>query len=122
MGQTIEFQIRPESKPTLKTTNCIMTNVIHKFLIYLSIYFCFACFGLSFSPSSEAGVQLRHWFKSPGYGVSALAPTPYTTPCTKYTCTCGGRNDNWAGYVQVIWFSQSDIPPTLRIRYIGTVQ
>jgi hypothetical protein len=39
----------------------------------LSIYFCLTCFGLSFSPSSEAGVQFRQWFKSPGYGVSALA-------------------------------------------------
>jgi hypothetical protein len=50
-----------------------MTNVMHKFLIYLSIYFCLTCFGLSFSPSSEAGVQLRQWFRSPGYGVSARA-------------------------------------------------
>jgi hypothetical protein len=54
-----------------------MTNVIHKFLIYLSIYFSLTCFGLSFSPSSQAGVQLRQWFKSPGYGVSARALTPY---------------------------------------------
>jgi hypothetical protein len=36
-----------------------MTKAMHKFLIYLSIYFCLACFGLSFSPSSEAGVQFR---------------------------------------------------------------
>jgi hypothetical protein len=50
-----------------------MTNVMHKFVIHLSIYFCFACFGLSFSPSSEAGVQFRQWFKSPGYGLSARA-------------------------------------------------
>jgi hypothetical protein len=28
---------------------------------YLSIYLSFTCFGLSISPSSEAGVQLRHW-------------------------------------------------------------
>jgi hypothetical protein len=28
----------------------------------------FTCFGLPFSPSSEADVQFRHWFKSPGYG------------------------------------------------------
>jgi hypothetical protein len=41
-----------------------MTNVMHKFLIYLSIYFCLTCFGLSLSPSSEAGVQIRQWFKS----------------------------------------------------------
>jgi hypothetical protein len=40
-------------------------------VFYLSIYFCLTCFGLSFSPYSEAGVQLRHWFKSLGYGVSA---------------------------------------------------
>jgi hypothetical protein len=45
-----------------------MTNVMHKFLIHLSIYFCLTCFELSFSPSSEAGVQFRQWFKSPGYG------------------------------------------------------
>jgi hypothetical protein len=42
-------------------------------LFYLSIYFCLTCFGFSFSPSSEAGVQLRQWFKSPGYGLSARA-------------------------------------------------
>jgi hypothetical protein len=57
--------------------NCIMTNVMHKVLIYLSIYFCLTCFGLSFSPSSEAGVQHRQWFKFVGYGVSAWALTPY---------------------------------------------
>jgi hypothetical protein len=45
---------------------CKMTNVIYKFLIYLSIYFCLTCFVLSFCPSSEAGVQLRQLFKSPG--------------------------------------------------------
>jgi hypothetical protein len=49
-----------------------MTNVMHKFLIYLSINFCLTCFGLSFNPYSEAGLQLRQWVKSPGYGVSAL--------------------------------------------------
>jgi hypothetical protein len=53
------------------------TDVMHKFLIYLSIYFCLKCFGLSFSPSSEAGVQLRQWFKSVGYGVSARSVTAY---------------------------------------------
>jgi hypothetical protein len=30
-----------------------------------------------FYPSSEEGVQCRQWFKSPGYGVSARALTPY---------------------------------------------
>jgi hypothetical protein len=54
-----------------------MTNVMHKFLIYLSIYFCLACFGVSFTPSSEAGVQIRQWFKFSGYGVSARTLTPY---------------------------------------------
>jgi hypothetical protein len=47
-------------------------------LFYLSIYFCLTCFGLSFRPSSEAGVQLRQWVKSPWYGVSARVLTPYT--------------------------------------------
>jgi preprotein translocase subunit SecG len=36
-----------------------MTNVMHKILTYLSIYFCVTCFRLSFSPSSEAGEQIR---------------------------------------------------------------
>jgi hypothetical protein len=44
---------------------------------YLSIYFCLTCLGLSFSPTSEAGVQIWQWFKFPGYGVSAWALTPY---------------------------------------------
>jgi hypothetical protein len=57
-----------------------MTNVMHKFLIYLYIYFCLTCFGLSFSPSSAAGVQLRQWFKSAGYGVSARAKRCYVSP------------------------------------------
>jgi hypothetical protein len=43
-----------------------MTYVMHKFLMYFTIYFFLTCFGLSFSTSSEAGVQLREWFKSPG--------------------------------------------------------
>jgi hypothetical protein len=55
-----------------------MTNVTHKFLIYLSIYFCPTCFGLTFSPSSEAGVEFRQWFKSPEYGVSARVLTPFS--------------------------------------------
>jgi hypothetical protein len=50
-----------------------MINVMHKFLIYLSTYFYLTCFGLSFIPSSEEGVQLRQLFKSPAYGVSAWA-------------------------------------------------
>jgi hypothetical protein len=55
----------------LHRTKFIMTNLMHMFLIYLSIYFCLTCFGISFSPSSEVGVQLRQWFKCAGYGVSA---------------------------------------------------
>jgi hypothetical protein len=55
---------------------CIMTKVMHKFLVYLSIYFCLTRFGLSFSPTSEAGVQFRQWFRSPGYDVGARALTP----------------------------------------------
>jgi hypothetical protein len=54
-----------------------MTNLMHKFLIYLYIYFYLTCFGLSFRPSSEAGVQFQQWFMSPGYDVSARALTPY---------------------------------------------
>jgi hypothetical protein len=48
-----------------------------KVLIYLSIYFCLTCFGLSVSPSSETGVQIRQWFTSPGYGVSATPLLDY---------------------------------------------
>jgi hypothetical protein len=38
---------------------------MHEFVnvFYFSIYFCLTCFGLSFSPSSEAGVKLRQGFK-----------------------------------------------------------
>jgi hypothetical protein len=39
---------------------------MQKFL-FIYLFTCLKCFGLSFSPSSEAGVQLRQWFKSPGY-------------------------------------------------------
>jgi hypothetical protein len=42
-----------------------------------SIYFFLRCFGLSFSPSSEAGVQFWQWFNHPEYVVSAGALTPY---------------------------------------------
>jgi hypothetical protein len=54
-----------------------MTNLMRKFflnLLHLYIYFCLTCFGLSFTPSSEAGVQLRQWFKF--YGYRALTPYP----------------------------------------------
>jgi hypothetical protein len=42
--------------------------------IYLLLPYMFRA---SFSPSSETDVQLRQWFKSPGYGVSARVLTPY---------------------------------------------
>jgi hypothetical protein len=57
----------------LRTT--LMQKLLN--LIYLLVYFCLTCFGLPFSPSSEAGLQLREWFKPPGYGVRARALTPY---------------------------------------------
>jgi hypothetical protein len=60
-----------------KSCSCIMNNVMHKFLIYLSTYFCFTCFGLSLSPSSDAGVQIRQWFRLPEYDVSVRALIPY---------------------------------------------
>jgi hypothetical protein len=65
-----------------------MTNVMHRFLIYLAIYFCLTRFGLSFSASSEAGVQLWQWFKSPWYGGMARALTTYQgdlNNCRSYT-------------------------------------
>jgi hypothetical protein len=55
---------------------------------FLSIYFCLTFFGLSFSPSSEAGVQFRQWFKSLGYGVGSRALAPYPgdlNHCRNYT-------------------------------------
>jgi hypothetical protein len=47
---------------TYSRSSCMMTKLMHKFLnlFYLSIYFCLTCFGLSFRPSSEAGVQRRN--------------------------------------------------------------
>jgi hypothetical protein len=65
-----------------------MTNVMHKFLNYLSIYFYLTCFGLYFSPSSDAGVQLWQWFKFFGYDVGARALTPYPADLNHYrNCT-----------------------------------
>jgi hypothetical protein len=43
-------------------------------IIYLLLPYMFWAL---FSQSSEAGVQFRQWFQSPGYGVSARALTPY---------------------------------------------
>jgi hypothetical protein len=58
----VEWQWEKESRNARRIRqagNCITTNVMHRFFIYLSKYFCLTCFGLSFSSSSEAGVQLR---------------------------------------------------------------
>jgi hypothetical protein len=71
-------------------SNCILTNVMHKFLIYLSVYFCLTCFGLSFSTSSEAGVQFRQWFKFPVYGVCLLAGIELN--CCWVWCVLTGRH------------------------------
>jgi hypothetical protein len=46
----------------LSCWNCIVTNIMQMFLIYISLYFYLICFGLSFSPCSEAGLQLRQFF------------------------------------------------------------
>jgi hypothetical protein len=50
------------------------TQVFKNLFVYLILL---TCFGLSFSPSSGAGVHFRQWFKSHGNGVSARALTPY---------------------------------------------
>jgi hypothetical protein len=68
--------IGAQQAKSINRRTCIMTNIMHKFLIYPSIHLCLTCFELSFSPSSEAGVQIRQLFTSPGYGVSARALTP----------------------------------------------
>jgi hypothetical protein len=47
-------------------------------VFYLFIYLLLSYMFRTFSSSSEAGVQLRQWFKSAGYGVSVRALTPYT--------------------------------------------
>jgi hypothetical protein len=51
----------------------------------LSIYVCFTGLGLSFSPSSEAGVQIRQWFKGADTIPSRLEPLPnlYSTPASE---------------------------------------
>jgi hypothetical protein len=53
-----------------------MTNVMHEFLINLSIYFCLTFFGLSISPSSEAGVNF-------GSGASRLELLPTFTSASE---------------------------------------
>jgi hypothetical protein len=62
-----------------------MTNVMHNFLICVSIYFCLTRFEFSFNPSLEAGLQLRQLFKSSEYGVSARALTPYLNHYQSFT-------------------------------------
>jgi hypothetical protein len=70
-------------RPCILEWNCLMTTIMHKFLIYLSIYFCLTCFGLSLSPSSEAGVQL--WCGSSWPGRWHHTQETWTTP-KLYTC------------------------------------
>jgi hypothetical protein len=55
-----------------------MANVTHKFFIYLSIYYCLTCFGLSITPSSEAGVQLSRLLGPVSAPGLAGALTPYS--------------------------------------------
>jgi hypothetical protein len=85
-----------------------MTNVMHKFLIYLSIYFCLTCFGLSFSPFSEAGVQHRQWFKSSGYGVSARVLSSYPGFTILIYYDAGQQNINFCHIIKkaiiVFWW------------------
>jgi hypothetical protein len=82
-----------------------MTNLMHKFLnlFYLSIYFCLTCFGLSFSPSLEAGVQLRQWFKSPGYGVSTRARMELTVNLKTCTLSWSLYNFRLCTYNVTLW-------------------
>jgi hypothetical protein len=63
---TASLQFFMSLGPCILEWKCIMTNLMHKFfyLFYLSIYFDLTCFGISFSPSSGAGVQIRQWLKS----------------------------------------------------------
>jgi hypothetical protein len=65
----VEFYIIRTAHFVMKLYND-QRNALAFSLFYLSIFFCLACFGFSFSPFSEARLQLRQWFKSPGYGVS----------------------------------------------------
>jgi hypothetical protein len=82
-----EFRIRHAGyrKPRRLHRNCTMTNVMHKFLIYLSIYFCLTCFGRSVSPSSEAAVVQVCWVWCQRQGTdtipSRLEPLPKLYTC-----------------------------------------
>jgi hypothetical protein len=60
----------------MKLYNDKLNAQVFKFnlFIYLLLPYMFWAF---FSPFSEAGIQLRRWFKSPGYGISTRALTPY---------------------------------------------
>jgi hypothetical protein len=77
-------------RPCIFEWNCIMTNVMHKFLIYLSLYFCLTCFGLYFSPSSEADVLLRRGSSFFGGMVSAPGCWHFTKEAwtTSKLCIC----------------------------------
>jgi hypothetical protein len=69
---------------------------MHRFLIYLCISFCLTCFGRSFSPSSEASVQFRQWFKFLGYGVSAR-------PLVVNVYSWSRRLINWRSFCRLLY-------------------
>jgi hypothetical protein len=79
----VTVQISDINRPTFYVVRTVHFGMIlcndqrNAQVFNLYIYFCLTRFGLSISPSSEVGVQLRQWFKFPGYGVSARALTPY---------------------------------------------
>jgi hypothetical protein len=58
----------------MKMHNDLRNAQVFNVFIYLLPPYMFR---ISFSAYSEAGVQLRQWFKSPEYGVRARALIPY---------------------------------------------
>jgi hypothetical protein len=72
---------------------------MHKFLIYLSIFFCLTCFGLSISPSSEAGVQLCS-----GSSLLGTVSAPGRWHHTRETCAL-----RWSLYRLISRFSEAKL-------------
>jgi hypothetical protein len=62
-----------ENVHILKLYNDQCNAQVFNLFIYLLLPYMLR---LSFSPSSDAGVQFRQWFKSPGYGVRGRVLTP----------------------------------------------
>jgi hypothetical protein len=84
---------------------------MHKHVIYLSIYFCLTCLGLSRSPSLEAGVQLQHWFTIP----CRLEPLPKLYTClqrwaTRKPETCKAEVITIISIQPLSWFWQETDP------------